>query len=142
MKLFCGTHALILLVLTIRSSTVEGKAIPITPELSTEDLGSSGATEALADVTTEENPTTTPINPALNEVNTSDDEIPSFNRNQVTLDLPGELFSNTANLTLRLRNFIGDFITRTSVRIAQVVRFFQPLFGYHLMIDIPKELDV
>ncbi|KFB41943.1 AGAP000696-PB-like protein [Anopheles sinensis] len=73
---------------------------------------------------------------------TTTEGIPILNRNQVSLALPDDLFSSTANLTLTLRNFIGDFITRTSVRIAQVVRFFQPLFGYHLMIDIPKELDV
>ncbi|XP_053677960.1 uncharacterized protein LOC128728364 [Anopheles nili] len=75
-------------------------------------------------------------------INKSLNEVPTFNREQVSLAIPAELFSATANLTLQLRNFIGDLITRTSVRIAQVVRFFQPLFGYHLMIDIPKELDV
>ncbi|XP_052900164.1 uncharacterized protein LOC128306638 [Anopheles moucheti] len=142
MKLFCGSRTLILLVLTILLPTLKGKAVDTTPEISQEDLG--GTTEPPEDVATVKDTsakTTTTINPALNEVDTSDEEIPIFNRNQVSLDLPGDLFSTTANLTLRLRNFIGDFITRTSVRIAQVVRFFQPLFGYHLMIDIPKELD-
>uniref|UniRef100_A0A182T1W8 SEA domain-containing protein n=1 Tax=Anopheles maculatus TaxID=74869 RepID=A0A182T1W8_9DIPT len=148
MKLLC-----VLLVLTILSPCVMGKAVTSIPESRTGnevgvELSNSvtGATETAEDIITEKEEslittTTTAINPAINEVDTSSDEVPIFNRNQVTLDLPGDLFSSTANLTLRLRNFIGDFITRTSVRIAQVVRFFQPLFGYHLMIDIPKELD-
>ncbi|XP_035903490.1 uncharacterized protein LOC118508104 [Anopheles stephensi] len=151
MKLVC---ALLVVHLTILSPCVMAKAVPSTPGLKIgNDLsaeladGGTGATESVEDIATEkeESATTTSsttVNPAINEVNTSEDEVPIFNRNQVTLDLPGDLFSSTANLTLRLRNFIGDFITRTSVRIAQVVRFFQPLFGYHLMIDIPKELDV
>uniref|UniRef100_A0A182JFW8 Uncharacterized protein n=1 Tax=Anopheles atroparvus TaxID=41427 RepID=A0A182JFW8_ANOAO len=94
--------------------------------------------------------------PKLPPASSTTERVPEFNRNQVSLVLPDNLFSSTANLTLQLRSFIGDFITtthgkpaltdvhpqRTSVRIAQVVRFFQPLFGYHLMIDIPKEMDV
>uniref|UniRef100_A0A182XY84 Uncharacterized protein n=1 Tax=Anopheles stephensi TaxID=30069 RepID=A0A182XY84_ANOST len=151
MKLVC---ALLVVHLTILSPCVMAKAVPSIPgskignDQSAELAdGGTGATESVEDIATEkeESATTTSsttVNPAINEVNTSEDEVPIFNRNQVTLDLPGDLFSSTANLTLRLRNFIGDFITRTSVRIAQVVRFFQPLFGYHLMIDIPKELDV
>ncbi|XP_049281948.1 uncharacterized protein LOC125763154 [Anopheles funestus] len=135
MKLFWTVQMVIVLVLQLTSSLPTGS-------LPTENA--SEASETAEDVTTEMEPptTTTSINPIHNEVNTSDDEIPTFNRNQVNLDLPNDLFSSTANLTFRLRNFIGDFITRASVRIAQVVRFFQPVFGYHLMIDIPKELDV
>uniref|UniRef100_A0A182W677 Uncharacterized protein n=1 Tax=Anopheles minimus TaxID=112268 RepID=A0A182W677_9DIPT len=154
-RLFGVTQMLTLLVilLTILSPTAKGKAVVATPGTPTGneinvELGNSvsGASESTEVGTTEEETatttSTTPINPTLNEVNPSSDEIPIFNRNQVTLDLPEDLFSSTANLTLRLRSFIGDLITRTSVRIAQVVRFFQPVFGYHLMIDIPKELDV
>uniref|UniRef100_A0A182M196 Uncharacterized protein n=1 Tax=Anopheles culicifacies TaxID=139723 RepID=A0A182M196_9DIPT len=137
---------LLVLQLTILLSTAKGKAIDTTPGTPTGneinvELGNalSEASETTEVVTAAEEPTittttSTTINPSV--------EIPTFNRNQVSLDLPGDLFSSTANLTLRLRGFIGDLITRTSVRIAQIVRFFQPLFGYHLMIDIPKELDV
>ncbi|XP_050073252.1 uncharacterized protein LOC126561284 [Anopheles maculipalpis] len=141
---------LLLLEITILTRCVMGKAVTSSIGNDTgvqlTNVGTEPS-ESSDDIPTEKEDTigattTTTINPAINEVNTSDDEVPIFNRNQVTLDLPGDLFSSTANLTLRLRSFIGDFITRTSVRIAQVVRFFQPLFGYHLMIDIPKELDV
>uniref|UniRef100_A0A1Y9H248 Uncharacterized protein n=1 Tax=Anopheles dirus TaxID=7168 RepID=A0A1Y9H248_9DIPT len=144
-----GAAVLYLSVMLLLSARVDGKAIDTSRGSSSPNdlvatvLESSTAASpvetTVEDETTTTTTTTTTINPKLNEVS---DDIPTFNRGQVSLDLPGDLFSSTANLTLRLRNFIAGLITRTSVRIAQVVRFFQPLFGYHLMIDIPKELDV
>uniref|UniRef100_A0A182QSQ5 Uncharacterized protein n=1 Tax=Anopheles farauti TaxID=69004 RepID=A0A182QSQ5_9DIPT len=139
------------LFLLVSRGVADGRAIESSS--SGNELMANGASEASSTVaapvetTVEDEPSattttttsTTTINPKHNEV---EDDVPTFNRGQVSLDLPGDLFSSTANLTLRLRNFIAGIITRTSVRIAQVVRFFQPLFGYHLMIDIPKELDV
>ncbi|XP_058063529.1 uncharacterized protein LOC131213497 [Anopheles bellator] len=86
--------------------------------------------------------TTTAATTSTSTTTSTTEGLPTFNRNQVSLDLPSDLFTSTANLTLRLRNVVSELITRTSVRIAQVVRFLQPVFGYHLMIDIPKELDV
>uniref|UniRef100_A0A8W7P0P0 Uncharacterized protein n=1 Tax=Anopheles coluzzii TaxID=1518534 RepID=A0A8W7P0P0_ANOCL len=139
--------------LTVWQACVCGKSLVAPSELNSlgagsrqDPAGNSVLASATESFTTEREdiatnaPTTTTISASGNEV--PYDDIPTFNRKQVSLDLPGDLFSSTANLTLSLRNFIADLITRTSVRIAQVVRFFQPLFGYHLMIDIPKELDV
>ncbi|ETN65876.1 hypothetical protein AND_002348 [Anopheles darlingi] len=72
---------------------------------------------------------------------TTTEGIPVFNRNRVSLEVASDLFSSSTSLALGLSNMLGDMVRRTSVRIAQLVRLFQPLFGYHLMIDVPKELD-
>uniref|UniRef100_A0A182PWF5 SEA domain-containing protein n=1 Tax=Anopheles epiroticus TaxID=199890 RepID=A0A182PWF5_9DIPT len=165
------TSSIVVLMLTVLCVSVAAKPAILSADsnsltgVQVSSVNGVTTTSGSSDTTTESDPllTTIPasttLNPSSNEV--SNEDVPTFNRNQVSLDLPGDLFSSTANLTLRLRNFIADFITslgdslnigsrcsyaapaqRTSVRIAQVVRFFQPLFGYHLMIDIPKELDV
>ncbi|XP_050085468.1 uncharacterized protein LOC126571190 [Anopheles aquasalis] len=72
---------------------------------------------------------------------TTTEKIPVFNRRRVSLEVASDLFSSSTSLALGLSNMLGDVVRRTSVRIAQLVRLFQPLFGYHLMIDVPKELD-
>ncbi|XP_052863487.1 uncharacterized protein LOC128270119 [Anopheles cruzii] len=137
----------VVMLLTLPSpSPVMGKAIADTGEeldrgQVTEnneiDDGREPVTSSTESETTTGRTTTTSTTPT-----TTTEGLPTFNRNQVSLDLPSDLFTSTANLTLRLRNVVSELITRTSVRIAQVVRFLQPVFGYHLMIDIPKELDV
>ncbi|XP_049538523.1 uncharacterized protein LOC125952832 [Anopheles darlingi] len=72
---------------------------------------------------------------------TTTERIPVFNRNRVSLEVASDLFSSSTSVALGLSNMLGNMVRRTSVRIAQLVRLFQPLFGYHLMIDVPKELD-
>ncbi|XP_062544704.1 uncharacterized protein LOC134211637 [Armigeres subalbatus] len=72
---------------------------------------------------------------------TTDGSVPTFDRDHVTLRVPDELFASSANLTLKLRDLIGDLLVRSVTRLAKMMRFFQPLFGGHLTIEIPKELD-
>ncbi|XP_058814038.1 uncharacterized protein LOC131677948 [Topomyia yanbarensis] len=67
--------------------------------------------------------------------------VPTIDRNHVTLALPDELFSSTANLTLRLRDVVGQLIMSSTARFAKLLRFVQPLFGNSLVIEIPKDLQ-
>ncbi|XP_055548841.1 uncharacterized protein LOC129732217 [Wyeomyia smithii] len=72
---------------------------------------------------------------------TTPDYSPTVEGNRVILGLPDQLFSSSANLTLRLRDLVGDLIMRSAVRFAKLVRFVQPVFGNNLVIEIPKDME-
>lgn len=103
----CGLVRLVSLlglVLLLRGGGVQSKAIgSVTTEEPPIDNGivvaSSSSTEFSIGGTTEET-----------EIRTTTEEVPTIDREHVTLRIPDELFSSTANLTLRLRDFLGQLL--------------------------------
>ncbi|XP_019530212.1 uncharacterized protein LOC109402069 [Aedes albopictus] len=137
----CGLVRLVSLlglVLLLRGGGVQSKAIgsvtteepPIDNGIVVASSSSSSSTEFSIGGTSEET-----------EIRTTTEEVPTIDREHVTLRIPDELFSSTANLTLRLRDFLGQLLLRSVARLAKMMRFVQPLFGGHLVIEIPKDLE-
>ncbi|XP_021697169.1 uncharacterized protein LOC110675741 [Aedes aegypti] len=126
----CGL-VLVLLLPFENGARVESKAIKsvTTEELDNEIIASS-STEFTIGGTTEET-----------TERTTTEKVPTLDRTHVTLAVPDELFSSTANLTLRLRDLLGQLLLRSVARLAKMMRFIQPLFGGHLVIEIPKDLE-
>ncbi|XP_047034935.1 uncharacterized protein LOC124640979 isoform X2 [Helicoverpa zea] len=56
------------------------------------------------------------------------DDIPVFDRNKVSLDLPGSLFGPSVSLLIRTTKIIGDVIQNSAVRYQTFLRLFRPLF--------------
>ncbi|CAB3233947.1 unnamed protein product [Arctia plantaginis] len=56
------------------------------------------------------------------------DDIPEFDRNKVSLDLPGNLFGPSVSLLIRTTKIIGDVIQNSAVRYQTFLRLFRPLF--------------
>lgn len=51
-----------------------------------------------------------------------------FDRNKVSLDLPGSLFGPSVSLLIRTTKIIGDVIQNSAVRYQTFLRLFRPLF--------------
>ncbi|XP_035775328.1 uncharacterized protein LOC118457674 [Anopheles albimanus] len=128
----------LLLVIVFCHLLATGLANPIpattVESISANELDATDLEPVSGTATPELTTTTTPAT-------TTTARIPVFNRRRVSLEIASDLFSSSTSLALGMSNMLGDMVRRTSVRIAQLVRLFQPLFGYHLMIDVPKELD-
>lgn len=56
------------------------------------------------------------------------DDIPVFDRNKVSLDVPGSLFGPSVSLLIRTTKIIGDVIQNSAVRYQTFLRLFRPLF--------------
>uniref|UniRef100_A0A2A4K478 Uncharacterized protein n=1 Tax=Heliothis virescens TaxID=7102 RepID=A0A2A4K478_HELVI len=56
------------------------------------------------------------------------DDIPVFDRNKVSLELPGSLFGPSVSLLIRTTKIIGDVIQNSAVRYQTFLRLFRPLF--------------
>ncbi|XP_047993500.1 verprolin [Leguminivora glycinivorella] len=59
---------------------------------------------------------------------TSEDDIPVFDRNKVSLDFPGNLFGPSVSLLIKTTKIVGDVIQNSAVRYQTFLRLFRPLF--------------
>ncbi|CAH0677597.1 unnamed protein product [Spodoptera exigua] len=66
--------------------------------------------------------------PATGRTRRQSDDIPVFDRNKVSLDLPGSLFGPSVSLLIRTTKIIGDVIQNSAVRYQTFLRLFRPLF--------------
>lgn len=95
----CGL-VLVLLLPFENGARVESKAIgSVTTEELDNEIVASSSTEFTIGGTTEET-----------TERTTTEKVPTLDRTHVTLAVPDELFSSTANLTLRLRDLLGQLL--------------------------------
>ncbi|CAK1545809.1 unnamed protein product [Leptosia nina] len=55
-------------------------------------------------------------------------DIPVFDRNKVSLDLPGSLFGPSVSLLINTTKIVGSVIQNSAVRYQTFLRLFRPLF--------------
>ncbi|KFB41940.1 hypothetical protein LOC100680396 [Anopheles sinensis] len=71
---------------------------------------------------------------------TTTESIPMFNRTKVNLVLPPGVLPFVIKQIFTVYPPSCYLVLRSWVRFALVLRFYQPLFGNHLTIKIPKQL--
>uniref|UniRef100_T1H6I3 Uncharacterized protein n=1 Tax=Megaselia scalaris TaxID=36166 RepID=T1H6I3_MEGSC len=64
-----------------------------------------------------------------------DDDIPEFDRHNVQLDIPPQLFSNSFSTVTKVSDLISKLIMNSSRRYAKFALFFKPLFGDALTVE-------
>ncbi|CAO1386449.1 unnamed protein product [Diamesa serratosioi] len=72
------------------------------------------------------------------QVETTTDDTPDFDRSKVSLEIPDGLFGSSFTTVTNISKIVGDLITSTSRRTAQLFWVFKPLFGNALKIEIPE----
>nr|CAD7430190.1 unnamed protein product [Timema monikensis] len=60
---------------------------------------------------------------------TTTDDIPDFDRNKVSLDIPGELFGSSVNLVTRGSKAVGDVIMNAAQRVQRFIEALKPTVG-------------
>nr|CAD7265412.1 unnamed protein product [Timema shepardi] len=60
---------------------------------------------------------------------TTTDDIPDFDRNKVSLDIPGELFGSSVNLVTRGSKAVGDVIMNAAQRVQRLIEALKPTVG-------------
>nr|CAD7392206.1 unnamed protein product [Timema cristinae] len=64
-----------------------------------------------------------------NGAQTTTDDIPDFDRNKVSLDIPGELFGSSVNLVTRGSKAVGDVIMNAAQRVQRFIEALKPTVG-------------